>query len=142
MLIKPLAPAELTREILNLFTALADTRQLALVDARRLMAEQQARGHLTFVGYRGLWPVAVACLVLEQKLIHNGGKVAHVEDVCVHSECRRLGYGSMMLEHLEAQAALHGCYKVILDCTAELVPFYECCGYRCHGAQLRKDLPA
>lgn len=73
--------------------------------------------------------VAIATLLIENKLIHNGSKVAHIEDVVVDKNFLGKGYGKKMIEFLTEKAKNQGCYKVILNCDEEVVGFYEKCGF-------------
>ncbi len=80
--------------------------------------------------------VGCATLLIEQKLIHNQSKVAHIEDVIINSKFRGLGYGKVLIKSLITKAMEADCYKVILDCEDEVRPFYESCGLREKGIQM------
>lgn len=84
--------------------------------------------------------IATASLIIEQKFIHKGGKVAHLEDLVVHEDYQGRGVGLTFMQYLEHQATHEGCYKMILDCAEKNVEFYEKCGYSKRGPQMRKDL--
>jgi glucosamine-phosphate N-acetyltransferase len=84
--------------------------------------------------------IATASLIIEQKFIHKGGKVAHLEDFVVHEDYQGRGVGSTFMQYLEHQAIHEGCYKMILDCSDKVVDFYEKCGYIKHEHQMRKNL--
>ena len=71
---------------------------------------------------------ASGTLLIEQKFVHNTGKVGHVEDIVVSTDFQRRGLGKKMIETLLEIARAKGCYKVILDCSEEVVTFYEKCG--------------
>tara|TARA_B110000093_G_scaffold54366_1_gene58530 strand:- start:18 stop:314 length:297 start_codon:yes stop_codon:yes gene_type:complete len=68
-------------------------------------------------------------IFIETKLIHNFGKVAHVEDVIVDNTCRGKGLGKMLVQKCIDYAQKHDCYKIILNCSDENIPFYEKCGF-------------
>lgn len=68
-------------------------------------------------------------IFIETKLIHNFGKVAHVEDVIVDNTCRGKGLGKMLVQNCIDYAQKHDCYKIILNCSDENIPFYEKCGF-------------
>ena len=70
----------------------------------------------------------------EQKLIHNFGKVAHIEDVVVDKTIRGYGLGKKLIE--VAVKECQDCYKIILDCNDENVEFYKKCGFEWKGNQL------
>lgn len=75
-------------------------------------------------------------ILIERKLIHNFGKVAHIEDVVVDTSMRGYGMGRKLLEIAEKECS--GCYKIILDCSDENTPFYEKCGYTRKGNEMAK----
>src|SRR5262245_9535020 len=72
--------------------------------------------------------VGTASLILEKKYIHRGGLVGHLEDVVVHRDHGGRGIGKELVEHLIDLAGSLRCYKVILNCTDKLVPYYSQCG--------------
>ena len=84
--------------------------------------------------------VGSATLLVENKLIHNCGKVGHIEDVVIDSKYRGYGLGKIIIEKLVEKAKEKNCYKVILDCSLENIPFYEKCGFRKIEFEMRHDL--
>lgn len=75
-------------------------------------------------------------VLIEEKLIHNFGKVAHIEDVVVDESMRGFGLGKKLLEIAENEC--YECYKIILDCSNENVKFYEKCGYEWKGNEMAR----
>lgn len=73
--------------------------------------------------------VGSVTIFIETKLIHNFGKVAHVEDVIVDNTYRGKGLGKMLVQKCIDYARIHDCYKIILNCSDENIPFYEKCGF-------------
>lgn len=96
---------------------------------------------LVYAAIQGERVVGVATLLMEQKFIHDGGIVGHIEDVAVDPTYQLNGVGSALVEFLTEQAFLQGAYKVILDCKRELIPFYERLQYREAGVLMRRDRP-
>ena len=80
--------------------------------------------------------VATGTLLIEHKLIRNYGKVGHIEDIVVHKKTRGTGLGKKLIEKLTEESKKQGCYKCILDCSEENVPFYEKCSYVKKGIQM------
>lgn len=80
--------------------------------------------------------VGTASLVLERKLIRGGALCAHIEDVVVDTETRGKGVGKRLIAHLVDMARHRDCYKVILDCAEDNVPFYERCGFKRKEVQM------
>ena len=81
--------------------------------------------------------IGSATLFIEQKFIHNGGKVGHIEDVVVSKEYEGKGIGIKLVTSLLEKAKAMNCYKTILDCNDELIPFYERIGFRQEANQMR-----
>jgi glucosamine-phosphate N-acetyltransferase len=73
--------------------------------------------------------VGSVTIFIETKLIHNFGKVAHIEDVIVDNTCRGKGLGKILVRKCIDYARIHDCYKIILNCSDENIPFYEKCGF-------------
>ena len=74
--------------------------------------------------------VGSTTLLIEQKFIHNGGRVGHIEDVVVSKEYEGRGIGIKLVRSLLEKAKGMNCYKTILDCQDELIPFYERIGFK------------
>ena len=83
--------------------------------------------------------VGTTTLFIEQKFIHDGGKVGHIEDVAVRKEYQSKGVGQKIVKALLEYAKKEGCYKTILDCTNDLISFYEKIGFKRHSNSMRFD---
>ncbi|MDE1863132.1 MAG: GNAT family N-acetyltransferase [Thaumarchaeota archaeon] len=83
--------------------------------------------------------VGAASIIVEQKFIHNGGKAGHIEDVAVAKEFQGKGIGKKVVLALIEHAQKSGCYKTILDCSDDLVPFYEKLGFKKYSNAMRFD---
>ena len=81
--------------------------------------------------------VGSTTLLVEQKFIHNGGRVGHIEDVVVSKEYEGRGLGIKLVSSLLEKAKVMNCYKTILDCQDELIPFYERIGFKQESNQMR-----
>ncbi len=84
--------------------------------------------------------VGCATLLIEDKIIHEGGKVGHIEDVTVNNYYRGKGIGKLLIDHCVNIAKEEGCYKIILDCDCGNIMFYEKCGFKIHGVCMRIDI--
>lgn len=82
--------------------------------------------------------VATGMLLVERKLIHECGKVGHIEDISVAGSEQGKKLGLSMITGLTELAEKQGCYKVILDCSPHNVGFYEKCGYANSGVEMVK----
>ncbi|KAG2221131.1 hypothetical protein INT45_004440 [Circinella minor] len=73
--------------------------------------------------------VAAGTIFVERKFVHNNGLVGHIEDIAVDANQQGKKLGLRIIEALKYIGAKKGCYKVILDCSAKNIPFYEKCGF-------------
>lgn len=110
-----------------------------MVDARRLFFQMFPERRWIFVAVHEERVMGTASLYVEEKFIHNGGKVGHVEDVVVSPNYRGMGLGSQLVQRCLQEARGAGCYKVILSCQSDRVSFYERLGFRPHEQQMRVD---
>ena len=76
-------------------------------------------------------------VVVERKMLRGGKFVAHIEDLVVDAAHRGQGIGKKLLTYAIEFAKNIDCYKVILNCTSELVPFYETNGFQQKNMEMR-----
>jgi len=85
--------------------------------------------HQTFIFEHENRIVGTATVLIENKLLHYGSKVGHIEDVVVDKRLRMSGVGKNLIQKCVEFCRRESCYKAILDCSQENVPFYESCGF-------------
>ena len=83
--------------------------------------------------------VGSTTLLIEQKFIHEGGFVGHIEDVVVKKEFEGQGIGMKLVISLLDVANKKKCYKTILNCEDTLIPFYEKIGFKQKSNEMRFD---
>ena len=83
--------------------------------------------------------VGSTTLLIEQKFIHDGGFVGHIEDVVVKKEFEGQEIGMKLVLSLLDVANEKKCYKTILNCEDELIPFYEKIGFKQKSNEMRFD---
>ena len=83
--------------------------------------------------------VGSTTLLIEQKFIHQGGQVGHIEDVVVDKNFQGQKIGEKIMKYLLEIAKNRGCYKTILDCTDDVKPFYEKLGFKHIANEMRFD---
>ena len=83
--------------------------------------------------------VGSTTLFIEQKFIHDGGLVGHIEDVVVRKDYEGQGIGMKLVISLLDVAKQRKCYKTILNCEDNLRPFYEKIGFKKATNEMRYD---
>jgi glucosamine-phosphate N-acetyltransferase len=78
--------------------------------------------------------------IIEQKFIHNGGKICHIEDVVTRKGLEKLGIGSQLVEKVLELAKNEKCYKVILNSSEYNSKFYENLGFYKHDNGMRYNI--
>ncbi len=140
--IREIRPADFGSGFLETLGNLSDTGGLSPEEARSILKTMRQAGlyHVLVAVAADGQVVGATTLLVERKFIHGGGVVGHIEDVAVRKghEGRGIG-GSVVKEAVRAAKGL-GCYKVILDCKEELVPFYEKLGFARRDVGMRLDL--
>ena len=106
----------------NLKTASNLNRKTATDILKKIIANPD---HIIHVAEINGKIIGSTTLLIEQKFIHDGGKVGHIEDVVVSKEFEGKGIGMKLVISLLEKAKSMNCYKTILDCKDELIPFYE-----------------
>ena len=83
--------------------------------------------------------VGSTTLLIEQKFIHEGGFVGHIEDVVVNKKFEGQGIGMKLVLSLLDVAKEKKCYKTILNCEDKLISFYEKIGFKQKSIEMRFD---
>lgn len=68
-------------------------------------------------------------LLFEPKVIHELGMVCHLEDIVIHPEYRNQKLSRQLIEKAIQLAKARGCYKIILNCSESMKPFYQKFGF-------------
>ncbi len=118
----------------NLRTASNLDREIATNILKKIISNPN---HIIFVAEDNGKIVGSTTLLIEQKFIHEGGKVGHIEDVVVSKEFEGRGIGMKLVRSLLEKAETMNCYKTILDCADKLIPFYERIGFKQESNQMR-----
>jgi glucosamine-phosphate N-acetyltransferase len=129
---------DVSHGFLETMSSLAEV-DLTFDEAVKVLRSRLRAGIHTYVGRVEGKVVGTVSLLVEDKFIHGGGLVGHIEDVAVHPDHQGQGIGAALVEYATAEARKLGCYKAILDCAEHLVPFYEKMGYHRHEVEMRID---
>ena len=83
--------------------------------------------HHIVVAVSDSYVLGTASLLIERKI--SGKSAGHIEDVVVSKTRRGLGTGGMLIKKLVEIAKKKNCYKIILNCSDENIPFYSKLGF-------------
>jgi len=140
--IRELRAADLSNGFIETLRNLTDTGGLTPESARQVLERMESTSlyHVLVAVAADGAVVGATTLLVEQKFIHGGGLVGHVEDVAVKKGVEGRGIGGSLVKAAVQIARELGCYKVILDCKEELEPFYARLGFSRHDLGMRLDL--
>ena len=100
---------------------------------------KQNPNHIIHVAIDDNKIVGSTTLLVEQKFIHDGGLVGHIEDVVVRKDYEGKGIGIKLVMSLLERAKEKNCYKTILDCKDDVKQFYERIGFKHESNCTRYD---
>lgn len=92
--------------------------------------------HYIFVIEHNSKIVASITLLIEQKIIHNFKNVGHIEDLVVKKEYRNKKLGKKLIQFCIDFAKDSNCYKIILNCSDAVLPFYKKLGFNNSNNQM------
>lgn len=136
---------EIIEEYIKLLSQLTETPMLSKDEFMKNLFQIKNMGCI-YICYYGSTSENKICIIgsgtiiLEPKIIRNGKYVGHIEDIVVDKNFRSMGISKKIIDKLLLLAKEQNCYKVILDCKAELCEFYEKNGFETHGVQMSKYL--
>ena len=129
--------------IINLFKLLSQltTSPILKYDEVLSIVNNLNDNHYIFI-YKNLEniPIGIITIIIEQKLIHSGQCVGHIEDLVVDNKYNGKGIASQLINHCVQIAKENNCYKIILDCKEELIPFYNKNNFKQQGVCMRIEI--
>lgn len=138
--IRKIEESDLDNGFLESLDNLKKASNLSKEKARDILKEISANpNHVIFVAVLNDKIIGSTTLLIEQKFIHDGGLVGHIEDVVVSKEHEGRGIGFKIMQAVLDYAKSQGCYKTILDCDDKVKPFYERLGFKQHSNGMRFD---
>jgi glucosamine-phosphate N-acetyltransferase len=130
-----------TSDFIAVLNELSETQQPSNSECNKLYNQYlNNNDHHVIVAEFNNVIVGAASIFIEHKFLHGGSRVGHVEDVVVTSKCRTAGVGNAMIKRLIEIAKDANCYKVILDCKENNIPFYIKCGFMPSQYCMRIDI--
>jgi len=108
--------------------------------AREILKDiKQNPNHIIYVAIDNKKIVGSTTLLIEQKFIHDGGLVGHIEDVVVRKDYEGKGIGIKLVTSMLERAKEKNCYKTILDCKDDVKQFYERIGFKRESNGMRYE---
>ena len=138
--IRELEEKDLFNGFLESMDSLKSASNLDIEKAKEIFEKISSNSnHFVYVAILDGRVVGSTTMLIEPKFIHNGGNVAHIEDVVVSNEYQGKGIGEMLMRSLLDLAKDNNCYKTILYCSDEVKPFYEKIGFKRTSNGMRYD---
>ena len=131
---------DLEKGFLETLDFLRNASDLDKNKAREILKKiKQNPNHIIHVAIDNKKIVGSTTLLIEQKFIHDGGLVGHIEDVVVRKDYERRGIGINLITSVLERAKEKNCYKTILDCKDDVKQFYERIGFKRESNCMRYD---
>ena len=140
LIIRKIIESDLENGFLESLDNLRQTSNLEQNSVRNILKKiLENENHIIHVAELNGKIVGSTTLLIEQKFIHEGGFVGHIEDVVVNKEFEGHGIGMKLVLSLLDVAKEKKCYKTILNCEDKLIPFYEKIGFKQKSTEMRFD---
>ena len=138
--IREIEEDDLEKGFLETLDFLRNTSDLDKNKANEILKKiKQNPNHIIYVAIDNKKIVGSTTLLIEQKFIHGGGLVGHIEDVVVRKDCEGKGIGIKLVTSMLERAKEKNCYKTILDCKDNVKQFYERIGFKHESSGMRYD---
>ena len=140
MIIRELNKKDICNGFLHTLDSLRPTSNIDDIKSQRIFEKIDSNpDHIIMVAELDKKIVGAATLFIETKFIHDGGQVGHIEDVVVQKNSQSSGIGKKIIIELLKISRERGCYKTVLDCTADVQEFYEKLGFKKTAGHFRID---
>jgi len=140
IIIREIEEDDLEKGFLETLDFLRNASNLDKHKAKEILKKiKQNPNHIIYVAIDNKKIVGSTTLLIEQKFIHDGGLVGHIEDVVVRKDYERKGIGIKLVTSLLERAKEKNCYKTILDCKDDVKQFYERIGFKRESNGMRYD---
>lgn len=135
---------EIIEQYIKLLSQLTEAPMLSKDEFMNNLLEIKNMGYIYLCYYTNtenkISIIGSGTIIFEPKIIRNGKYVGHIEDIVVDNNFRSIGISKKIIDKLILFAKEKDCYKIILDCKANLCDFYEKNGFERHGVQMSKYL--
>jgi len=140
IIIREIEEDDLEKGFLETLDFLRNASNLDKNKAKEILKKiKQNPNHIIHVAIDNKKIVGSTTLLIEQKFIHNGGLVGHIEDVVVRKDYEGRGIGIKLVMSMLERAKEKNCYKTILDCKDDVKQFYERIGFKHESNGMRYD---
>jgi len=140
IIIREIEEDDLEKGFLETLDFLRNASNLDKNKAREILKKiKQNTNHIIYVAIDNKKIVGSTTLLIEQKFIHDGGLVGHIEDVVVRKDYEGKGIGIKLVTSMLERAKEKNCYKTILDCKDDVKQFYERIGFKRESNGMRYD---
>ena len=138
--IREIEEGDLEKGFLETLDFLRNASDLDKKKANEILKKiKQNSNHMIYVAIDNKKIVGSTTLLIEQKFIHDGGLVGHIEDVVVRKDYEGKGIGIKLVTSMLERAKEKNCYKTILDCKDDVKQFYERIGFKRESNGMRYD---
>ena len=140
IIIREIEEDDLEKGFLETLDFLRNASNLDKNKAKEILKKiKQNPDHIIYVAIDNKKIVGSTTLLIEQKFIHDGGLVGHIEDVVVRKDYEGKGIGIKLVTSMLERAKEKNCYKTILDCKDDVKQFYERIGFKRESNGMRYD---
>ena len=140
IIIREIEEDDLEKGFLETLDFLRNASDLDKNKAKEILKKiKQNTNHIIYVAIDNKKIVGSTTLLIEQKFIHDGGLVGHIEDVVVRKDYEGKGIGIKLVTSMLERAKEKNCYKTILDCKDDVKQFYERIGFKRESNGMRYD---
>jgi len=140
IIIREIEEDDLEKGFLETLDFLRNASNLDKNKAKEILKKiKQNTNHIIYVAIDNKKIVGSTTLLIEQKFIHDGGLVGHIEDVVVRKDYEGKGIGIKLVTSMLERAKEKNCYKTILDCKDDVKQFYERIGFKRESNGMRYD---
>ncbi|KAJ6504107.1 acyl-CoA N-acyltransferase [Mycena vitilis] len=143
--IRPLASTDHARghlsvlSVLTVATDLGEAAWVAQFNAQR--AAPHTYYSLVIVDKESDRIVGAGTLFVERKFLRGLGSVGHIEDIAVDKQQQGKKLGIRIIQALTHISESSGCYKTILNCSDDNIPFYQKCGFERKENEMARYAP-
>jgi len=140
IIIREIEENDLEKGFLESLDFLRKTSDIDKNKAKEILKKiKQNPNHIIHVAIDDNKIVGSTTLFIEQKFIHDGGLVGHIEDVVVRKEYEGREIGIKLVMSMLERAKEKKCYKKIIDSKDDVKQYYERIGFKHESNGMRYD---